>query len=382
MKKKIILIAMLSLIIVLSIAPTMCVSQSNNSDNNAFGEYLTEFNSGIVIKANNENEKHEIASMVKIMTALLTFEAVERGQISLEQMVSISSEASSMGGSQMFLDTNAEYSVSDLIKGVIVVSANDASVALAELIAGGHSSFVNMMNSRAQELGMVNTKFVNATGLPSQQEQYSTAKDVNIMTRQLMKHPKYFDYAKIWVEDYKHPSGRITQFANTNKLIRFYKGCIGGKTGFTTTAGFCLSACAERSNLKVVATVVGAKDSKGRFNQVRGMFDYAFANYQNKVVYQANKSMDNKLNIKNGKASQISVCPNLDICVLSNKDKDLSTITIELPDFVKAPIKAGDIVGRAKVVTNESEYSVDLIAMEDVGKATIWDKIYKIFSKF
>ena len=207
-----------------------------------FGEYLSEYNTGEVLYQHNADAKHEIASMVKIMTANLIFDAVDEGKLSYDEMITISKEASAMGGSQMFLDAGAQYSVSDLIKGIIVVSANDASYAMAERLSGSVDAFVAKMNDKAAELGMVNTKFANCTGLPSESEQYSTAKDVNIMTRSLMSHPKYFQYASIWMEDYKHPSGRITQFVNTNKLLKQYSGCIGGKTGYTDKAGHCLSA--------------------------------------------------------------------------------------------------------------------------------------------
>ena len=231
--KKIALISILALAIVgvFALNISAVAETGGGMEITAFSAYLTDFNSGRVLFAKNENERHEIASMVKIMTANLAFEAVERGELSLDEDITVSETASSMGGSQMFLDANTAYKATDLIKGIIIASANDASVAIAERLCGSHEAFVALMNERAAQLGMNDTKFCCATGLPDSGEQYSTARDVNIMTRQLMSHAKYYDYAGIWMEDYTHPSGRVTQLVNTNKLIRGYRGCIGGKIG-------------------------------------------------------------------------------------------------------------------------------------------------------
>ena len=248
MKKIITCLILIAAVAAAFAANTACAEEEQKLVT-AFSAYLTDSKSGRVLYAKDENEKHEIASMVKIMTATLTFEALERGELSLEEEIVVSHEAAGMGGSQMFLDAGESYKAGDLLKGVVIASANDASVALAERISGSHEAFVNKMNARARELGMNNTRFCCATGLPDSGEQYSTAKDVNVMTRELMKHKAYYDYAGIWLEDVVHPSGRTTQLVNTNKLIRNYSGCVGGKTGFTDEAGFCLSACAERKGV-------------------------------------------------------------------------------------------------------------------------------------
>ena len=337
-----------------------------------FGEYLSEYNTGEVLYQHNADAKHEIASMVKIMTANLIFDAIDEGKLSYDEMITISKEASAMGGSQMFLDAGAQYSVSDLIKGIIVVSANDASYAMAERLSGSVDAFVAKMNDKAAELGMVNTKFANCTGLPSESEQYSTAKDVNIMTRSLMSHPKYFQYASIWMEDYKHPSGRITQFVNTNKLLKQYSGCIGGKTGYTDKAGHCLSACAERNGMKVVATIVGGSDSKSRFNQVRAMFDYSFANYVNKVYYKQGDVLGS-VNVKKSPIKSIEVACGGDITKFSQVGASAEDLQIVLPSEVKAPIKKGDVIGVGTYMIDGKEYTVELIAMQDARKSTFLD---------
>ncbi|MDE5616215.1 MAG: D-alanyl-D-alanine carboxypeptidase, partial [Clostridia bacterium] len=341
---------------------------------NGFGEYLPEYYTGEVLYEHNAESRHEIASMVKIMTANLIFEAIEEGKITYDEMITISPEAAAMGGSQMFLDSGAQYSVSDLIKGIIVVSANDASYAMAEKIAGSVDSFVAMMNERASQLGMENTKFANCTGLPNKNEQYSTAKDVNIMTRQLMSHEKYYEYASVWMEDYKHPSGRITQFVNTNKLLKQYSGCIGGKTGYTDAAGHCLSACAERNGMKVVATIVGGTDSKSRFNQVRAMFDYSFANYVNKIYYRKGDVVGN-VKVEKSPIDKIEVAIDTNITKFSKMGDGGEEIELILPESVVAPIRKGDVVGQAVYSLDGKDVSVDLIAMQDARKSTFLDII-------
>lgn len=386
MKKKFLLPIMILALAALVIFPmgmnsgATCFAMANEGQPlqaNGFGEYLSEYYTGEVLYQHNADAKHEIASMVKIMTANLIFEAVDEGKLSYDEMITISPQASAMGGSQMFLDAGAQYSVNDLIKGIIVVSANDASYAMAERICGSADAFVALMNERASQYGMSNTKFANCTGLPSESEQYSTAKDVNIMTRKLMSHAKYFEYAGIWMEDYRHPSGRVTQFVNTNKLLKQYSGCIGGKTGYTDKAGHCLSACAERNSMKVVATIVGGSDSKSRFNQVRNMFDYSFANYVNKVYYKKGDVLGS-VNVKKSPVKSIEVACGSDIAKFSKVGGNAEDLQITLPQEIKAPIKKGDSVGVAKYVLGGSEYSVDLIAMQDAKKSSFLDIIKSI----
>lgn len=379
MKKKLLLPIMLLVVALLVVFPTgmnakaKCQADAEYAlQPSGFGEYLSEYNSGKVLYQHNADSKHEIASMVKIMTANLIFEAIDEGKIDYDEMITISKEASAMGGSQMFLDAGAEYSVNDLIKGIIVVSANDASYAMAERLSGSVDAFVARMNERANELGMANTKFANCTGLPSESEQYSTAKDVNIMTRSLMSHPKYFEYASIWMEDYQHPSGRITQFVNTNKLLKQYNGCKGGKTGYTDKAGHCLSACAERNGMKVVATIVGGSDSKSRFNQVRAMFDYSFANYVNKIFYKKGDIIGS-VSVKKSPVKSIEVACGSDIMKFSKVGASADDVQIILPSEVKAPIKKGDVIGNAIYNIDGKEYTVEIIAMQDARKSTFLD---------
>lgn len=340
--------------------------------------YLTEATTGMVLYKKNEDERHEIASMVKIMTLLLTFEAVERGEVSYDELITISREAASEKGSELFLDAGAQYKLSDLIKGITVVSANDASVAVAERLAGSVPAFVERMNARAQELGMTNTKFVNATGYPSENEQYSTAHDVNIMTRELIKHKEYYNYSRIWVEDFTHPSGRITGLANTNKLVRFYKGCDSGKTGYTSTAKFCLSASAERNGLRVVGTVIGAESSDKRFSAMRKMFDYSFMNYKSECVKASGSYADVDVNVKRGKVDTVTPILKDDLKFISSRAGGEYTVEYELNDIC-APMSKGSVVGKAKIISDNVVVSeVELVLENDVKKASFFDYIRKI----
>ena len=378
MKKIITCLILIAAVAAAFAANTACAEEEQKLVT-AFSAYLTDSKSGRVLYAKDENEKHEIASMVKIMTATLTFEALERGELSLEEEIVVSPEAAGMGGSQMFLDAGESYKAGDLIKGVVIASANDASVALAERISGSHEAFVNKMNARARELGMNNTRFCCATGLPDSGEQYSTAKDVNVMTRELMKHKAYYEYAGIWMEDFVHPSGRTTQLVNTNKLIRNYSGCVGGKTGFTDEAGFCLSACAERKGVRVVATLIGGRDSKTRFAEVSGMFNYAFANFENVKAVTAGEELGS-VAVRGGKVKSVPYGSAADVEALLKNGETLPPPELKLPEKLKAPISRGEVIGRAEYSFPGGEkLSVDLVALCDVQKASIWDNIKDIF---
>lgn len=348
--------------------------------------YLVDYDSGKVLYERNADEKLPIASMVKIMTLKLTFDKIAAGELSMDDMITISDEAAGMGGSQMFLDAGKEYSVRDLIKGVTVASANDAATALAETVAGSIDAFVNLMNETAKKSGMNDTVFVNVTGLPGD-GQYSTARDVSTMTRELLKHKEYYNFSKIYMEDYKHPDGRVTELVNTNKLVRFYKGCDAGKTGFTNAAMFCLSASAERTGTRVVATVMGAPDSKSRFNEVSTLFNYAFANYKRNVIVDKNSEIESDIVVKGGKDKHLVLNADRDIAILEKRGETGEyTVDINVESAVKAPIKAGDKVGTISVKDksgNEigsaniiSATNVDLMSYGDALKDILRNWLY------
>ncbi|MEG1613318.1 MAG: D-alanyl-D-alanine carboxypeptidase family protein [Clostridia bacterium] len=360
----------------------------NTSDNASANEsieitaksaYVMDFDTKTVIFAKNENEKLPIASMVKIMTSLLTFEAIDSKKLSLNDEITISSESASMGGSQLFLSANSKHTVYNLLKSVVVASANDSSHALAERLGGSESGFVKMMNNRAKELKMENTIFANCTGLPAL-NQHSTAKDVSVMLSELLKHDKYFEFCKVWLEDYTHPDGRITTITNTNKLTRFYKGCDSGKTGFTNEAMFCLAASAKRGDMRIVSTIIGSPDSKTRFKEVSNMFNYAFGAYENKVLYNMNTEIANSVEVLKGKKSTIQIVPKKNITAFTKRgDNAEIEVKFELPTSVIAKISAGDVIGKAVVIKNGVVIDeIDLIANETIEKASFMDIIRRI----
>lgn len=343
--------------------------------------YLVDAATFTPLYAKNENERLPIASMVKIMTVLLTLEAVDRGELSLDEKVPVSENAASMGGSQVFLDAGTEHRAGDLLKSVIVASANDSCVALAERVSGSVEGFVSDMNARAAELGMKDTRFANCTGLPAA-ESFSTAHDVALMFREVIRHPVYFEDAGVWLEDYVHPDGRTTVMTNTNKLVKFYNGCDGGKTGFTSEAKFCLAATAERDGMRVIAVVAGADSSKSRFNAVSSMFNHAFGSFKAEKLLGAGELAAQRVKVAGGKERSVGVTVSEDIVRLAPRsDKAAAELRLELPDKVKAPVRKGDVVGKGYLVVDGTAVrEFDLVAAEDVARASVWDLFRRIGS--
>ena len=341
--------------------------------------YLIDAYSGEVLLEKNAIDRLPIASMCKIMTLLLSFEEIDSGNLSLDSDVVISENASGMGGSQVFLESGDSYKVSELIKSITVASANDASYALAEKICGSEELFVDKMNLKAKELGMENTHFTNCTGLPKV-GQYSCAKDVAKMFSELIRHKDYFTFSRIWMDEIKHSNDRITQISNTNKLIRFYDGCDGGKTGYTGEAGHCLCATSKRGDTRLISVVICAPDSKTRFSEVSSMFNYGFANFVNKLIVDDNKPLDLKVEIDGGKQDFIKVKAEEPIFLFSKKDKKRNVEINFLPnERVKAPIKCGDVVGKLSIFENGTEIrSVNVLSLESVEKMTYFDYIKSI----
>ncbi len=341
--------------------------------------YMIDQATGTVIYSRNEKARLPIASMVKIMTTLLTLEAVDRGEVTLDDMVTVSDEAAGMGGSQVFLDAGSQHKLSDLLKTVIVASANDSCVALAEKLEGSVSGFVSKMNARAQELGMQNTSFKNCTGLPAA-ESFSCAEDVAKMFCELIKHPVYFEYSKVWLEEYAHPSGRTTTISNTNKLVRFYKGCDGGKTGYTGEAKFCLAATAQRDGMRIIAVMIGAPSSKERNAAVSAMFDDAFANYSNQVMIKAGDPLDRTVPVRGGKRDRVEVTVESDVTrFTSRNDASDYQVKVELSSGVKAPVRQGDRLGVAYLVKDGEVISqTNVVALSSVGSMSLFDAIGEI----
>ncbi len=341
--------------------------------------YLMDASTGTVIYSNNEEQKLPIASMCKIMTLLLCFEAQDNSEITVDEQIVVSENASGMGGSQVFLEANANYSVGELIKSIVVASANDACVAMAERLCGSEENFVEKMNKKASELGMTNTNFVNCTGLPKP-EQYSCAKDVAKMFSELLKHDEYYRYSKIWTDKVMHPEGRFTEIANTNKLIRFYKGCDSGKTGYTSEAGHCLAASALRNGMRLISVVISAPDSKTRFNDVSSMFNYGFANYVNKIIIDDKKPLELNVNVCGGKKDSIEVVAEHPVYLFSEKNQKRSVeVNFEPLEKIKAPVKKGEIIGKLFVYENNIEIAcVNVLSNENVNEKTFFDVIKEV----
>lgn len=351
----------------------------NGLNVSAKAAYVMESGTGTALYQKDENKRLPIASMCKIMTLLLTFEGIDNGVLSMNDEVSVSENAAGMGGSQVFLEANAKYPVRELIKSIVVCSANDSCVALAETIAGSEALFVDKMNEKAKELGLENTLFANCTGLPKE-PQYSSAIDVAKMLNSLIRHEEYFEFGKIWMDKFQHPEGRYTEISNTNRLVRFYDGCDGGKTGFTNQAGFCLAATAKRGNMRIISVVIGEENSKRRFDDVRATFDYAFANYSLKTVVDSSKPLEEKVIAVGGKVKEITVKPQRDSYVFGKKgEKENVTTEISLSKSVKAPVKAGEQVGEIAVYKDGVKADcVPLVALEDCGKANLFDGLKEI----
>ena len=341
--------------------------------------FLMDSKTKTVVYSKNETEKLPIASMCKIMTLLICFDSIDEGIVSIDDTITVSKNASGMGGSQVFLEENADYLVGELIKAIVVASANDACVALAESISGSEELFVEKMNDKARELNMLNTNFVNCTGLPKP-GQYSCAIDVATMFNELLTHEEYFRFSKIWTDKIKHPNERFTDISNTNKLIRFYNGCDSGKTGYTAEAGHCLAASAIRNGMRLVSVVISSPDSKTRFKEVSSMFNYGFANYTNKQIIDNTKPLDLVAKIDGGKKENIEVVAEKPFYIFSKKDEKRSVELDFVPlQTIKAPVKKGDVLGELHIYENGAEISlINVLANEDVNAKTYFDVVCDI----
>lgn len=324
---------------------------------------LMDYTSGKILYELNPHEKMPIASVTKVMTMLLTMEEIEKGNLKYTDIVTASAYAKSMGGSTIFLDEGEEISVDDLLKGIAVASGNDACVAIAEHISGNCTDFVARMNKRARELGMENTNFVNCNGLDAP-EHYSTAYDVALMSRELMNHEDIFRYTTIWMDSLRN--GEFT-LSNTNKLVRFYDGCTGLKTGSTSKAGFCISATAKRNGLHLISVIMNAPTSKERQADASALLNYGFSKYKNVTMIKKERKAKDIPVIK-GKKENAPLEFKNDVIVLCEKDNsekiDIEYIIKENP---KAPIKKGEKAGEALCkLNNEVVGRTDIIFADDI----------------
>ena len=333
---------------------------------------------GKVLYEKNADEMLAPASMTKLGSMLIIMEAIDNGSLSLDDEVTISEEAANMGGSQVFLEAGEVYKVHDLLKGVAIASGNDAVVALAEKVAGSQNEFVAMMNERFKEIGAKNTNFVNAHGLDAEGH-YSTARDMSIIARELLKHEKILEYTSIYEEYLEKNDGTKTWLVNTNKLVRFYDGVDGLKTGYTTTAGYCLTATASKDNFRLISVVMGEETSESRSSDTVKMLNYGFNTYKINVI-KKNDEVLGKVRVDGGKQDYAEIVLLKDATELLKNTEEVSDYQFKLKvNNIKAPVKPGDIVGSALIIDSDGNIidEVDVTVKNTIKKASILDYLLK-----
>jgi D-alanyl-D-alanine carboxypeptidase (penicillin-binding protein 5/6) len=344
---------------------------------NAQSAVLMDVDTGTIIAEKNKDAKLPPASITKIMTMLLIMEAIDKGNIKMDEKVRVSEYAASMGGSQIFLEPGEEMTVQEMLKGIAMASGNDASVAMAEKIAGSEENFVEMMNERAQQLGMKNTHFANCNGLPVANH-YTSANDIAVMSRELLKHEEITKFTGAYQDYLRKETPSPFWLVNTNKLVRFYSGADGLKTGYTSEAKFCLSATAKRENLRVIAVVLGEPNTKTRNAEVTKLFDFAFAQYTNYPLFKSGDSLGN-FTINKGQVSTVPLVAKQNYSILMKKGTATENIRheLKLDPSLRAPITMGQPIGKIIVYNGDSvlaEYPLE--SPVAVDKASWW-KLFK-----
>ena len=342
---------------------------------NATSAIMLESSTGEIIFQKNANEKRPPASMTKMMSMLLIMENIEKGNLTFEEEVTASAYASSMGGSQIFLKAGEKMKVEDLLKGIAIGSGNDATVAMAERIAGTEEAFVKLMNDRAKELGLTNTNFKNSTGLDAENH-YSTAYDMSVIARELVKHKKILEFTGTYEDYLRKDSASPFWLVNTNRLVRFYQGVDGLKTGYTKEAGYCLTSTAEKDNMRLITVVMNEPSTQIRNGETSSMLDYGFNMYSVNKILDTDTSLQ-KSKVELGNDLEVEIVPTEEVKILNNKNSDERNVTYELElNTIKAPVKKGDIVGKIKVYEdNKVINEINATVKYDVDKANVF-KIY------
>lgn len=340
---------------------------------------LVDFDSGTILYEKNIDDKLPIASMTKIMSLCIIFDEVEAGNLSFTDKVTVSEKAAKIGGSHVFTDANWAYPAGELIKSIIIASANDATMAMAEHISGNEETFVARMNKKAQELGMTNTVFVNCTGLPAP-GQYSTARDVATMSRELLKHKDFFKWSNIWMDEIKHKDGRKTELVNTNRLVRFFEGCDGVKTGYTSEAKHCVAATVKRGDTRMISVIIGADTSQQRFDDARTLINYGFANFTTAKVVTEDELKDYILPIKGAAEKTVIISPEKTLTLVLPKGEDKGiTKEIKLPPELTAPIAKGQPVGEIIISKEGHEIMrIKIVAAKEYNELRIGDIFKKL----
>lgn len=370
--KKRLLALLLSLFVLFQLIPLNAVATEENDtptlstpeDPNCKSALLMDADSGKILYAKNENEAYPPASVTKIMTLLLIMEEIDAGRLSLSDEIVASEHACSMGGSQIYLKVGEVMSAEDMIKSVVISSANDAAVALAEHTYGSEAAFVSRMNERARELSMQNTNFENTNGLDDTAQNHKTsALDIAIMSRELIRHKEILNYSSIWMDSIRDGAFGLT---NTNKLVRYYKGCTGLKTGSTSKAGFCVSVTASRDGLNLICVIMGAESGEARNKSASALLDFGFANYCNYTYdsgsFEGIKISGSKLSSISAKHDSFSVC-------VEKGAKDKIKAQIHVNENICAPIKDGDVIGKVSFYLDDKEIgSADIYSITDAPR--------------
>ena len=365
------------IIVTFLFAATTAFAEENLAES-AKSAILVDASSGEVLYEKNADEKRPPASMTKIGSMLLIMEQIDSNKLSLEDDVTISKTAADMGGSQVFLQEGEVYKVKDLLKGIAIASGNDAVVAMAEKVSGSVEEFVKLLNKRAKELGAVNTNFINPHGLDADGH-YSTARDMAILARELLKHESILEYTSIYEEYLNKNDGTKTWLVNTNKLVRFYKGIDGLKTGYTQEAGYCLTATASKNNFRLISVVMGEENTEKRSSDTVKMLNYGFSSYKINII-KSKKEVLGKVRVKKSQDEYAEISLKEDATILLKNNEDTKDYQFKLNVFkLVAPIKVGDTIGTADIIDSEGNIikQVDLTVIKDIKKASFLDYLFK-----
>ncbi len=385
MKKRLFAIWFILLIGIQAVSPAVFAEGKSNLQlaKDAKSAILIERDTGTVLFEKNSREELPPASMTKIMTMLLIMEAIDQGTLRYDEKIRTSEYAASMGGSQIFLEPGEEMTVDELLRGIAIASANDASVALAERIAGSEEAFVEKMNKKAKELGLKNTVFTNTTGLPDEGH-YSTAHDMAIIAKELLKYEDITKYTGLYESYLRENTDKKFWLVNTNRLVKFYPGVDGLKTGYTGEAKYCLTATAERDGMRVIAVVFGAPTSKERNAQISKMLDYAFSQFETHPLYERNVALGEAA-VSKGDKRKVTAVTSEPVSILKRKGEDTADVKeeITLRDDLKAPLKKGEQIGTLKLIKDgKTILESPLTAKEDVKEANWWILFKKSFGIF
>lgn len=343
---------------------------------------LMEVTTKEILYEKNAHERHAMASMTKMMSLLLVMEAIDDDKLSLDDMVVASSYAASMGGSQIYLQAQEQMSVSDLIKGVAIASANDAIVALAEAVSGTEEKFVEAMNKKALELGLENTNFKNATGF-DEANHYSSAYDMAIIGIELVKHQEILDYSSLYESYIREDTTNKFWLVNTNKLVRYYQGVDGLKTGYTSEAGYCLTATANKNSMRLVGVIMGSESSESRNDEMISLLDYGYNNFNLDTLLTTN-TIVGEIEIDKASLDLVSIYPLRDYNILneiSSNNRDI-IYSLVIDDNLVAPLKSGDIIGSIEIIENMNVIDkIPAIVVDDVLKTNVFNLFYRYFNK-